>query len=767
MTSVSTRSRSLLIAIILFCSTVYAGVSWPLKGDIDLSSGFGDFRQGRFHAGLDLRTGGEIGHPAFAPVDGYIMRVKMSYTGYGKGLYLKGNDSSIYVFGHLSRFADPLDLRVKSSQLAAKRYYVELDFPSDSAKVKKGDLIAYSGQTGSGAPHLHFEKREADNTPINPLTHGFTLKDKMRPVFTRLGFQQLDNRSLFTDGSRKLFLKVKPTDSKGAYTLENTQYFNRPFGLLVDCYDLLHEGGMKLPVYHLSLYLDSKLIYDVRFDAVDFASGRSAYLEYDYLSTIKGDGDVRSLYHVTGTDFAGSYPKDSTAGRLGVGPDLAFGRHSVRIVATDAAENSSELTFQFLWGPPENLFKYDSSVVVTDTITNFYFTPVIDPAKYQIDSVVVYLNDFEQWGKPATTWVKTLNDGRLLAIAHGQRIERSVLRLDAFTQGKGHFHDEPFSGIQSFGTGKINLDCELIDDGLLVTLKANSALGSKSRIELYNHGRRLGVELPARFMSGQKYLFFVPPRPEYAHIDQIGAVMTEEADYQPTAMDSVSISLVGVDSSEAVTPDGLFVLKTGRADFFGPHYLSITKTLVVNRGVLKMNSDHYQIFPLDFVTRRDLDLSLKITTVNDFNYLSGLARVNDSGTRWVWNGGYYPDSTVRAKITRGGSYAAVVDFDPPTISNVNISEGQIIHERNPLIRFTLSDTLSGIEDDRNILIKIDGKWSIPEFDPESHICTTTPPVSLTDGEHHLSIEVTDRAGNEGHHYLKFHVTASRDKSGKK
>ena len=131
------------ILLILSCSIAYGGVSnWPLRGSIDLSSGFGDYRSARFHAGLDLRTGGVPGSPVYAPADGYIWRVKMAYDGYGKGLYVKGTDGYIYVFGHLQRFADQLDRLVKLEQLAKKRYYIELEFPADSIKVKAGELLA-------------------------------------------------------------------------------------------------------------------------------------------------------------------------------------------------------------------------------------------------------------------------------------------------------------------------------------------------------------------------------------------------------------------------------------------------------------------------------------------------------------------------------------------------------------------------------------------------------------------------------------------------
>ncbi|MFQ6009391.1 MAG: M23 family metallopeptidase, partial [Candidatus Zixiibacteriota bacterium] len=94
-----------------------------------MSSGFGDFRQDHFHFGVDLRTGGAIGKRVLSPVDGYVMRVRTSYRGYGKALYIKGDDGYIYVFGHLSNFTTKIDQPLKAAQLAARRYYQDLTFP--------------------------------------------------------------------------------------------------------------------------------------------------------------------------------------------------------------------------------------------------------------------------------------------------------------------------------------------------------------------------------------------------------------------------------------------------------------------------------------------------------------------------------------------------------------------------------------------------------------------------------------------------------------
>jgi len=133
-------------------------LSWPVRGNIDLSSSFCDFRVGHFHGGIDIRTGGVEGREVYSPVDGFIWRIRYSYSGYGKSLYLKDSSGNIYVFGHLSRLADRFERVVKADQYRTKKYAIDQYFGHDSLVIRRGELIAFSGQSGAGPPHLHFEK---------------------------------------------------------------------------------------------------------------------------------------------------------------------------------------------------------------------------------------------------------------------------------------------------------------------------------------------------------------------------------------------------------------------------------------------------------------------------------------------------------------------------------------------------------------------------------------------------------------------------------
>ncbi|MFN6092415.1 MAG: M23 family metallopeptidase [Bacteroidota bacterium] len=90
----------------------------PVDIPISLAGNFCEIRPNHFHSGIDIRTNGKEGLPIFAIDDGYVSRIKVSPTGFGRVVFIKHPEGYTSVYAHLSSFNSPLDAFVDSIQKA-------------------------------------------------------------------------------------------------------------------------------------------------------------------------------------------------------------------------------------------------------------------------------------------------------------------------------------------------------------------------------------------------------------------------------------------------------------------------------------------------------------------------------------------------------------------------------------------------------------------------------------------------------------------------
>ena len=156
----------------------------PVDFPIRLSGTFAELRSGHFHSGIDIKTYEQIGKKVYAIADGYISRINISSGGYGKALYVTHRNGYTSVFAHLSSYNRTLNNFIIEQQRKNKSYEIDISLEKDKFFYKKGDIIAYTGNTGhSMGPHLHFELRETlSQKPVNPLDFGIKVKDNISPI---------------------------------------------------------------------------------------------------------------------------------------------------------------------------------------------------------------------------------------------------------------------------------------------------------------------------------------------------------------------------------------------------------------------------------------------------------------------------------------------------------------------------------------------------------------------------------------------------------
>ena len=99
----------LLIFNIIFSDSNIEKYLWPTDASETITTVFGDRRSKRFHAGIDVRTYGNIGDDLYAIESGYISRISISPTGYGKAVYLKLEDGNTVVYAHIDKYENKTD----------------------------------------------------------------------------------------------------------------------------------------------------------------------------------------------------------------------------------------------------------------------------------------------------------------------------------------------------------------------------------------------------------------------------------------------------------------------------------------------------------------------------------------------------------------------------------------------------------------------------------------------------------------------------------
>jgi hypothetical protein len=188
-------------------------LSNPFDFPVQLSGAFCDLRTDHFHAGIDIRTNASEGHALHAVQKGYVSRVSVSPWGYGLAVYITHPDDSIItVYGHLQRFGDRLTGLVREKQYENESYAVDFDLKPGAMPVGQGDIIGYSGNSGSsGGPHLHFEVRDMRNSEVvDPLMfYKSRVPDTRKPLVRGLKIYPVEGKGMVNGSSRKQNIEFK------------------------------------------------------------------------------------------------------------------------------------------------------------------------------------------------------------------------------------------------------------------------------------------------------------------------------------------------------------------------------------------------------------------------------------------------------------------------------------------------------------------------------------------------------------------------------
>ncbi|WP_066218612.1 M23 family metallopeptidase [Formosa haliotis] len=352
----------------------------PLDVPIVLAGTFAELRSNHFHSGMDIKTQHREGLKVLASAEGFVSRIKISPFGYGKALYITHPNGYTTVYAHLSKLAPKIEAYLKEQQYEKESYSIELFPPIKALLVQQGELVAYSGNTGSSAgPHLHFEIRDKNEHPINPMLFGINTKDTTKPIISNLYAYPIgENSQVNKSDSKQKIRLIKQAD--GNFITEPIEAVGKiGFGIeTVDRQDLARNNN---GVYNIQTKVNGQPNFEIDFSTFSFDETNDINRLIDY-QIYKADKDrIQKLFIDTNNSLS-LYKNTTDNGYLSVTDSTSlvykikvsdFEANETWVTVSIDGKHSPDVLKQSPKVTPHYIYENKASTLTEGNVTvNFY-----------------------------------------------------------------------------------------------------------------------------------------------------------------------------------------------------------------------------------------------------------------------------------------------------------------------------------------------------------------------------------------------------------
>ncbi|OQX92372.1 MAG: hypothetical protein B6D58_03225 [candidate division Zixibacteria bacterium 4484_95] len=715
------------ITLFLFCLFIFSipeahgqNYLWPLNIESKLSSQFGDYRDGHWHAGIDITTRGKTGYKVYAVTDGYIYRIRTSFWGYGKALYLKLSDGCIAVYGHLTKFSPSIEKVIRQRQMNKKNYYQDIFLTANEFVVKKGDYIALTGQTGSGAPHLHFEIRDRYNFPLNPLKHYYRFTDNHPPIVEYLVVKRYhkygsgnyhDIEFLRLDGQNpELFVK----DTVAVY---GQSLF------AVSAYD--PNNGYNYSINSGRMSLDGDEIFSFEHDRLDYSIGK----QIDYVcdlelkklvekqNGIALDKDKNIFYrlYIQPHDKQWFYNQYNYPAGIIDSDSLEPGPHSLKISLSDVNGNECHV----------NLYIKKADFEI----------PVVRDICISNDSLRLYMGAFPVSLEPQIQRRQAPHLPYQYIYSDFDLFERTLTfpMSDNDYDYRIRIKGEYLSPWMVFKPGLKSPSVTPYVDYFELCFPIEE--------DLLINDQRVTYQNKDIFPLGNGFYKALIPVPVENGIlelklgeNQIGN------DY-----------FIYSKSGSAYSPDSTVMIDFSEKDLFGPTLIAITE-------LKPDNGDGYtfDIIPEDLLFNDEVEITILPEKLDLNTACFSLYYYSSQKSKWYFIGNRNQNH-ISGQTRGGGKFGILIDRTPPVISKLKPKNGSIIKNRKPRLSCVITDDLSGFKNETQFEMTIDGIWVPAYYDIDNEIFFYKVMYPLKPGRHILRVRATDNQGNKATAISRFTV----------
>lgn len=379
--------KLICFAVLIICVGKQAGAQYPqgyfrnpLDIPIELAGNFGECRPNHFHSGIDIKTQSKENFKVYAAADGYISRIKMERGGFGHALYVTHPNGYTTLYAHLNDFIPAVQKHMKTKQYEKESWELDIQLDPSQFPVKKGQQIAWSGNTGgSTAPHLHFEIRDTKTEhPLNAQLFGFNVTDNISPKPTQIAIYDL-TRSIYEQKPQILSLV-----NKGIYTTANSiiKIHAPKAGLGINVFDYMNGSSNTLAFYTAEVYMDDMPAGKITLDDIGYDVTRYLHA-YTDIKTKKNIGSwIQLMFKLPGNELDHIYE-----GFEQYGLDISDGQtHDVRIVLKDVYGNSTDIKTALQYEPPATEFTCERMWMKANQQNSFEHPNV----KFTLDEAALY-----------------------------------------------------------------------------------------------------------------------------------------------------------------------------------------------------------------------------------------------------------------------------------------------------------------------------------------------------------------------------------------
>jgi hypothetical protein len=695
---------------------------WPTDATRIVTSTFGEFRKTHFHGGIDIATHDRVGYRVFASRAGYVWQARVSPEGYGKILYIRHPDGYTTSYAHLDRFAPALNERVLKEQRRVETYEVSTTFGPEEFPVAKGDLIAFTGQTGIGSPHLHFEILDENLNAANPLLcRNLKIDDTIPPEVRKIAVIPIGYNSSVNREARPVIVKLRHA-TPAVYAVREAFRVTGTVGFAIDARDQSNGTWFRHGVYRHQLFLDDSLIFESRLDRAPMRDAKEIGLYYNWKLLAERRGRFEKLYVDTPHDLPFLTPGSEGSGLL-TATSVPAGSHHFRIVSEDFNGNRSETSGDLILDDPPAF-----------SIASSPQGGAVTFAKPEtVKRILLSTRQVDGSGWKTTTITPAFAPGENTWPLPVDPQSRAVIRIIAET----HFGTPSapvfwFMQKPTHGAAPMRMTCTQDDDDVRLLITTHGLFTSPPRVVVREGEGTRPIDVSASDVNTYRGAF-VP----LASVAGARTVIAEAEVNGTLQKDSCIFEMY------PITPGASGTYAFNNNDFqvgFTPRSTFKTIWLRVHWSETP-DGTVYTLEP-DYRILRD-GVTVMVRARHRSTTQGLFFR---KAERWSLIGST-PDSTgmtYTAMVRRTlGEVAILSDDSPPTVGGLKITG---LSGRRPAFSFRYEDDLAGV-DYETFKTYLDSTIVISEIDGEHHRAFQRCTDPLQRGSHLLTIHLSDFLGN--------------------